>query len=115
MQIISLVVITILFIITWIVISCNSDSSFPPVTDTVSNYLRKENTRLEREYRNIRQQLEYQNYHRYPCVYHPNCFCNKLQRNFYAKTPQEQSIADLLKKTTLTIEEIAEKLDIKII
>jgi hypothetical protein len=44
--------------------------------------------------------------------YAAHCYsCNK---NFYSSTPKEQEVADLLKKITLSSEEIAKKLDMKI-
>lgn len=44
--------------------------------------------------------------------YAAHCYsCNK---NFYSSTPKGQEVADMLKNITLTSEEIAEKLGIKI-
>ncbi len=40
--------------------------------------------------------------------------CYRCNKNFYAQTPDEQKVADMLKTITLTSEEIAKKLDIKI-
>jgi len=41
----------------------------------------------------------------------PTVIC---ERRFYAKTPKEQEIADLMKNATVNIEDLAKKLDIEI-
>ena len=41
--------------------------------------------------------------------------CHYCAKNFYSKTPDEQKVADLLKSITLSSEEIAKKLDIRIV
>lgn len=41
--------------------------------------------------------------------------CGKCEGKFYAQTPKEQEVADMLKSITLSSKEIAKKLDIKIV
>ena len=41
--------------------------------------------------------------------------CSICNKTFYAKSHKEQEVADMLKNITLTSEEIAKKLDIKIL
>lgn len=40
--------------------------------------------------------------------------CHRCNRNFYSKTPDTQKVADMLKTISLTTDNLAEKLDIKI-
>ena len=69
--------------------------------------LESENKRLNYLYENMtRDKRMFHEYMMSHCSY-----CNK---NFYAKSPKEQDVADMLKKITLTSKEIAEKLEIKI-
>ena len=113
--------ITILFIITWIVIDCNSCNDCPTnfQSDILFERMKRENERLEREYNYIKQQMDYEKYRLRPGIYYPTCFCkcfcNKPPKSFYGKTPDDQKVADLLKEISVKIEDVAEKLDIKIL
>lgn len=70
--------------------------------------LESENKRLNFLYENLTRDKRI--FHEYMAAHCGNC-----DRKFYAKTPKEQDVADLLKKITLTSQEIAERLDIKVI
>ena len=71
--------------------------------------LESENQRLQCIYESLSRKERY--FHEYMMAH-----CSKCDRTFYAKTPKEQEIADLLKTldTGKTVEELAKKLDIKI-
>lgn len=72
-------------------------------------HLEAENRRLDRLYSDVTRNER--TFHEYMAAHCSNC--NKI---FYAQTPKEQKIADLLKTldTSKAVEELAKKLDIKI-
>lgn len=69
--------------------------------------LESENKRLNYLYESLTRDKRM--FHEYMAAH-----CSSCGRNFYAKSLKEQEVADMLKKITLTSEEIAAKLDIKI-
>lgn len=119
MAIVQIIVVVILFIITWIVIGCNScacpSPNFPHATDYYTRQdwelrvakLEAENRRLDFMMQSIeRNKRCFQENYSAHCVW--------CQKNFYAKTPNEQKTADLLKGINKNVNELAEKLDVKI-
>ena len=69
--------------------------------------LEQENKRLNYVYENMSRGKRM--FHEYMMSH-----CSICHKDFYAKAPKEQDVADMLKSITLTSEEIAKKLDIRI-
>jgi hypothetical protein len=115
----------ILFVVTWIVIGANSNPfPAPPVLPSweFDNYkVSHPETRITMlEMENKRLNYIIENFNRdkrcFEEQYHAHCvWCGQnFYSKFYAKTPDEQKVADLLKSISSSSEEIAKKLDIKI-
>ena len=121
----TIITLIVLFIITWIVIACNATTPLPECcmnclhskghdclrfSPNCCNHfgirgLRDEIARLEHENERIRYEFEsFKKFHEL-----------RREKKYYAVKVGDQAIADLIKKASLSIEEVAKKLDIEIV
>lgn len=115
-MIITISLVVVALIIGWIIgSSCSSDNSLYAYQDVyLSKMIRIETQSFVLEQENRKLQYLCECLTRDKRLFHTymSAHCARCDKGFYAKSPDGQDVADMLKNITLTSEEIAKKLDI---